>query len=294
MRIAVIIATRDRRASLERCLQSIEKQERRPDEVIVAVDGSTDGTLEMLEERYPHVRAVRIAEPAGVGNALHEGSLIATSDVWVNLDDDCELVDTGVLETLERFMGTEASADVVCMKVTAPDGTVRRREIPRRDKRLPARPERIGYFLGGAVAFRASVLRAAGGYPRSIGYGSWENDVAFRLFADGAVTWFLPQAAIVHHAVPSMQNTDLREANYVRNEVLLAARFLPAPWAQVHAALWVSLSLAQAARNNRLRPTIASVREAVRLWSEVRRDGRSRLTPSQARALSALSGRTWY
>lgn len=294
MKLSFLIATRDRREALARCLDSIESQTHTDREVIVVVDGSTDGTAEMLAERYPQVRAIVLPESGGVGAALQRASETATGEVWVNLDDDALLATPDAAGLVAETLATRPDVDVVCMRVEAPDGTVRHREIPLRSKRLPVQPMQIAYFLGGAVALRAETMRRVGGYPAGIAYGSWENDVAFRLAAIEATILFLPQARVIHHAIPSASNTDNREANYLRNEIRLAATYLPAPYAQVHAMMWIVQQLLQAAANRRLRRAWSGASEALRSWGTLRSDDSRRLTPQQTRRLSRLSGRTWY
>jgi GT2 family glycosyltransferase len=294
LKLSFVIVTRNRVESLMRLLDSIEGQTYACRETIVIDDASGDGTAEAVKARYPHVRCLSQPQRRGVGAGLDRGSGQATGEVWIELDDDAWLASYDAAGEIARRFEDSPDLDVLCFKVEAPDGSVRRREIPRRDKRLPAVEAPIGYFLGGAVAFRASSLRAVGGYPVGIAFASWENDVAFRMFKAGFHTVFAPGIRVVHEAIPSPYNTAEREANYVRNEIRLAARYLPAPYAHVHAALWISLSLAQAARTGHLGATFGAVREGTGGWGMLRADARDRLTLHETRRLSALSGRTWY
>lgn len=294
MRLTFLIATSDRREALARCLDSIDSQDHRDRETIVVVDGSTDGTVEMLAETYPHVIAIVQPERRGLGAALRTGVLAASGDVLVNLDDDAALASPDAASRVVATFAARPDIGVVCMRVEAPDGTVRHREIPLRSKRMPTVDTEIGYFLGGAVALRREALDTAGGYPASIAYGSWENDLSFRLHRTGRRILFTPDIRVIHWAIPSRHNTDEREANYVRNETLIAARYLPGPYAQVHASLWIALCLAQATGRGHLRKTLSAVVRALRQWGEVRSDASVRLTRAQTRDLSRLSGRTWY
>lgn len=294
LKLSFIIVTRNRVRSLMRLLDSIEAQHYAFRETIVVDDSSGDGTADAVKARYPHIRCISQPERRGIGAGLTRGSLEAAGEVWIELDDDAWLPDPGSADEVARRFADSSDIDVLCFRVEAPDGSVRRREIPHRDKRMPAIDTPIGYFLGGAVAFRASSLRAAGGYPTDIAFASWENDVAFRMFKAGFRTVFAPGIRVVHEAIPSPYNTLEREANYARSEIRLAARYLPAPYAQVHAGLWIALSLAQAAARGHLRHTLRAVREALSDWGMLRADTHDRLTLGQTRRLGALSGRTWY
>lgn len=294
LKLSFVIVTRNRVEALMRLLESIEGQTYACRETIVVDDASEDGTTEAVNARYPHIRCITQSERRGVGPGLDRGSAETTGEVWIELDDDAWLATPDAATKIARRFADSPYLDVLCFQVEAPDGTVRRREIPRRDKRLPKVDTRIGYFLGGAVAFRASSLRAAGGYPLDIAFASWENDVAFRMFKAGFHTIFTPSIRVFHEAIPSPYNTVEREAGYVQSEIRLAARYLPTPYAQVHTALWIALSLAQAASMGHVRCTLGAVRESLSGWGILRRDTAHRLTLNETRRLSALSGRTWY
>ena len=293
-RLSFIIATRNRSDSLARCLESIEAQHYPDCEILVVDDASTDDTEHLLATRFPSVRYLRPSEQLGTGRALGFGAREATGQVYVDLDDDALLASPDAAERIVAHFAEHPEIGVLCFRCEAPDGSIRRREIPRRDKRLPETDTEIGYFLGGAVAFRASALAAGGGYPTDIGWASWENDVAFRLFKAGVRTLFTPDIRVIHYAIPSPQNTTEREARYVRNEILLSARYLPAPYAHVHAVLWIALSVLQALVRGHLGQTLRAIGEGLHVWRGLRADARDRLSAEQARCLSRLSGRTWY
>jgi GT2 family glycosyltransferase len=53
MKLQVIIPTYNRRNLLKGCLASLKNQTVPPDKILVVVDGSTDGTLKMLEKDFP-------------------------------------------------------------------------------------------------------------------------------------------------------------------------------------------------------------------------------------------------
>ena len=61
--ISVIIASQDAKATIAKCLSSLEKQNRGGRAEIIVVDNSKDGTAKMVEEAFPTVRLIRIAEP---------------------------------------------------------------------------------------------------------------------------------------------------------------------------------------------------------------------------------------
>ncbi len=89
LRTSVIICTRDRVASLERCLDSLRAQARLPDEIIVVDNGSGGlGTRQTAEAAG--ARWIR-EETAGLDRARNTGARAASGDVVIYADDDVRL-----------------------------------------------------------------------------------------------------------------------------------------------------------------------------------------------------------
>jgi glycosyltransferase involved in cell wall biosynthesis/peptidoglycan/xylan/chitin deacetylase (PgdA/CDA1 family) len=95
MVVSIVIATYNRKCVLERTLPSLLQQHFPPSdfEIIVVVDGSTDGTVEMLRTYAPQC-AFRILEQENRGSAAarNAGLAVALGNLILFLDDDirCE------------------------------------------------------------------------------------------------------------------------------------------------------------------------------------------------------------
>ncbi|MBI3282064.1 MAG: glycosyltransferase, partial [Acidobacteria bacterium] len=68
-------------------------------EIIVVDNGSTDGSVELLDQRFPSVRVVRLPRNEGFGGGSNAGFLAARHDVVVLLNSDMR-VDPGFLAPL--------------------------------------------------------------------------------------------------------------------------------------------------------------------------------------------------
>jgi glycosyltransferase involved in cell wall biosynthesis len=87
--VSVVIPTFDRARVLPRALDSVMAQTRPPTEVIVVDDGSTDGTAELVADRFPTARLIR-QENRGVSAARNRGIEAAESEWIALLDSDDE------------------------------------------------------------------------------------------------------------------------------------------------------------------------------------------------------------
>jgi len=95
----VVIPTFNRRGLLPRAIDSVLKQTRLPQEIIVVDDGSTDGSAEMVGKQFPLVHLI-VQENRGVSAARNAGINFASGDWLAFLDSD----DEWLPEKLERQM----------------------------------------------------------------------------------------------------------------------------------------------------------------------------------------------
>ena len=90
MRVSAVIPTYNRRSYIARAIDSVLSQTVPVDEILVVDDGSTDGTAELLEERYGgRVRIIKQAN-TGVSGARKRGIQEAKGDWIAFLDSDDE------------------------------------------------------------------------------------------------------------------------------------------------------------------------------------------------------------
>jgi glycosyltransferase involved in cell wall biosynthesis len=100
MSIAVIIPVYNSSAMLRATLSAIQSGTRRPDELIVVDDGSTDDSAEVAVAHG--ARVFKMRENSGPGACRNQGAMHADSDIFIFLDADTCVHET----TLEQFEET--------------------------------------------------------------------------------------------------------------------------------------------------------------------------------------------
>jgi cellulose synthase/poly-beta-1,6-N-acetylglucosamine synthase-like glycosyltransferase len=111
--ISILIAARNEEKYLPTCLDSLLQSDYASDrfEIIVIDDGSTDGTLRLMElyaQRYSQVRALSVPEgPPGISgkaNALAHGAAHARGDFFLFTDADCLLPPSWMRGMIAHFL----------------------------------------------------------------------------------------------------------------------------------------------------------------------------------------------
>jgi len=116
---AVVVVTYDALPWIEDCLASV-----RGEQVVVVDNGSRDGTVALVRERFPEVRLVE-SENRGLGAGWNAGIRETESRYVLLLNADAWLVGDA-LARLVRFADGRPRAAVVGPRLLNPDGTLQR------------------------------------------------------------------------------------------------------------------------------------------------------------------------
>jgi N-acetylglucosaminyl-diphospho-decaprenol L-rhamnosyltransferase len=117
--VAAVVVTFDALPWVEQCLDSLHGAE-----TVVVDNGSSDGTVAFVRERYPDVRVVE-TENRGLAAGWNIGLRETASTYVLLMNADAWLVD-GALEHLLAFAGSRPRAAVVGPRLLNPDGTLQR------------------------------------------------------------------------------------------------------------------------------------------------------------------------
>jgi GT2 family glycosyltransferase len=208
--LSVVIPTFQRRAALARLLGALEAQtlDAKDYEVVVAVDGSTDGTVEMLADR-PTPYTLRWVHQANRGRAAacNRGIAAALGEVVLILDDDmqpepgCLAVHVQAHAARER-LGVLGAVPIVA-RADAP--RVVRHIAAKFNAHLdklarPGQPVTFRDFYSGHFSIRRALLDAVGGFDEAFReYGNEDGELAVRLLAAGVRLRYEPRAVAIQH-----------------------------------------------------------------------------------------------
>ena len=121
--LSVVIVNYNVRAFLEQALSSVTRAaEGLTVEIFVVDNGSADGSVEMLQDRFPDVRLIANRENVGFARANNQALRLACGRHVLLLNPDT-IVQEDTLRTLLGFMAAHPEAGAVGCKILNPDGT---------------------------------------------------------------------------------------------------------------------------------------------------------------------------
>ena len=187
--VSVLIAALDEKESIARSVRSVLAQQDVELEVIVADDGSTDGTADVVRREFgDRVRVLRLPH-GGKGAALERARAIARHPVLVTVDADTELAPHALAELAAAFVDRRVEAAAGAVVPREPRGLLARFQVTEYLKNTLVRSGwsalgALDQVPGALAAIRASSLDHAGGFPTDSLTEDYE--VTFRLYAAAA------------------------------------------------------------------------------------------------------------
>ncbi len=124
MDLSIVIVSWNAKPYLELCLKSLEEAPpRRTTEIFVVDNASTDGSVEMIEARFPHVKLIRSIENLGFAKG-NNVAIRQSRGRYIALVNPDVIVLPGCLDALAEFLDQHPKVGNVGPRVLNPDGTL--------------------------------------------------------------------------------------------------------------------------------------------------------------------------
>lgn len=240
MKLSIVIVNYNVRAYLEQCLRTVEEAMKDiPGEVFVVDNQSTDGSVEMVRERFPRVTLIANQENVGFSRANNQAIRLAKGEYVLLLNPDT-VVGEDVFRKALEFMDDHPRCGGLGVKMI--DGTGR--FLPESKRGLPT--PQVAFFkiigltrlfpksklfgryhlghlpeneaapieiLSGACMFlRKKTLDEVGLLDESFFMYGEDIDLSYRITLGGYENWYLPEARIIHYKGESTKKSSV---NYV-------------------------------------------------------------------------------
>ena len=262
VKLSYVIVTHQRREPLLRTLEILERTTTLPRpqwETWVVDNGSTDGTADAVRSRFPDVRLILRPGNEGVWARSYAFGP-ARGKYLILLDDDSYPVGDAATRSID-YLESHPKCGAVVGRVVLPDGGLEACALP-------------SVMLSGAVCLRKSVTEQVGGFRREFFRKAGEYDFSFRIWDAGYSVDRFEDVVYRHDKFMGGRSSSLAHRMDLRNNLILAERYLPTPlraeyrrdWAQRYAAVAAHAGFGKAARLAMLEAKLWRVREAILGW----------------------------
>jgi GT2 family glycosyltransferase len=233
--MSIILVCWNNKAYLEPCLQSLYDGGLSSSfEVVVVDNGSTDGSQEMLHEKFPQVQLIQNEGNVGLSRASNQG-IIATHGKYVLLLNNDTLVSRSTLDAFVKLLDSTPTAGAVGGKLLNQDGSFQAgyanfsnlleeflMATGLGDKLLNGFPshkksetEKIVDWLSSAcLLLRRKALDQIGLLDENYFIYGDETDLQYRLKEAGWKVYYLPSATTIHFGGRSMNRWKRRKMVY--------------------------------------------------------------------------------
>ncbi len=255
MDLSIIILNYNTKQLLDNCLASIKKSKTSFQlETIVADNGSTDGSLEMLMQKYPDLILVDNGSNLGFAKGNNQAIKIARGRFILLLNSDTTVEENTFDKTI-KYLNAHPEVGAMGGKVLLPDGTLDkacRRKFPNPANsflRLFGLKKFSNYNIAGSIDEEMEVDAVMGAFmvvPKTVidkvgtldeeyfMYGE-DLDWCWRIKQAGYKVIYNPKAQITHYKYGSSQNIPFKIIQYSHDAMKI---FYKKVYAQKHSALF--------------------------------------------------------
>ena len=220
--LSIVIVNWNTRDLLAQCLASVRAYPPGGEfEVLVEDNASDDGSIQMVQERFPQVRLIQNTENEGFARANNRAIEESSGRYVLLLNPDTEIL-PGALETLIDFIEKHTEAGAIGPMILNPDFTLQSSCNPmptpwrefwhlmHLDRLFPQSTYReeswdtavahnVDVIQGNCLLVRREALSNVGLLDEAFFMFTEEVDLCYRLLQGGWLLYWVPMARIIHY-----------------------------------------------------------------------------------------------
>lgn len=218
-RVVSVVANRNHREYVTRCLRHLDALAEACSEVVVADDASTDGSVEAVRRQFPAAHVVQAPARLGAAGIRNLGIrfarerfdfdylLFLDNDAFVEPDTLTRLLDAAEADAVVGIVAPKAYQDLAARRlhlagelgVSLSSGRVRDVGAGEVDHGQHDTPRRIAVCSGFTMLVRREVIDRLGGFDEAFQGAAWEDiDFCLRAGREGFAVLYEPSAVVEH------------------------------------------------------------------------------------------------
>lgn len=231
--VSVVMLSFNRKNDVAEGIRQLLSQDYKNLEIIIVDNASTDGTAEMLSEKFSQEQIKLIALPRNIGVAAYNlGFEKAAGEYIVVLDDDSFPAKNAIPRMVEEFRKNDQLAVVAFnIKNYAAISNVSDASDSSNSSEPSDLSDKTGdyrmAFNGCGAGIRKNVLNRVGGYPEEFFLYWNEQDLAIRILATGYQIRSFTDITAYHKYSPANRESLRAPFYYTRNLYWLTWKYFP-------------------------------------------------------------------
>jgi GT2 family glycosyltransferase len=239
--VSIVIVSWNTRDILRECLQSIIRETRRPYEIIVVDNASSDGSTAMIEAEYPQIVLITNNKNRGFAAATNQGLKVAAGRYLLMLNPDTVILEHAIDKMIVwlndhpdvgcagcQVLNADGSIDKTCFSDLSPFrlllaevGLHRLNLYPGWDRRSE---KDVGVVTGMFMLIPRHILDEVGLMDEAFFVYAEEADLCRRIWGANLRCVFTPVARIIHYGAQSSRQIKQRMYNQQQKSKLIYMR----------------------------------------------------------------------
>jgi N-acetylglucosaminyl-diphospho-decaprenol L-rhamnosyltransferase len=204
-----------------------------PHEVIVADNGSSDGSAITLPQEFPEAQVLALGQNLGFAGAANRAVCLATAPWLVLFNSDVELL-ADTMAKLEDLLARHPNIRILGGQLLNPDGSLQRSIWTKRsswrfeDKHQNVELMEVDGIIGAFMVIHHELWRQLGGMDEDFFLYYEETDFFWRARKEGAAIHWSPHVRVLHHRGGSTDRVNLRsKVEFCRSQDRFNRKYLP-------------------------------------------------------------------
>jgi GT2 family glycosyltransferase len=234
----IVVVNWNGKEILQKCLSSLFDNTASSEYKVVVVDNaSSDGSVEMLQEKFPQIKLIKNTQNTGFSKANNQGIRFALKNGAKHillLNNDVEITNARWLEVLSDVLESAPKIGIVGCKLLYPDGTIQhaggviKLRVPyhrgegAKDADQYDKVESVDYVSGAALLIKSDVIRRIGLLDEGFTPLYYEDtDWCVRARLYGYEVAYTPNPMLIHHCGSSSSKLGIEKKRFYSRRSLI-------------------------------------------------------------------------
>jgi len=215
---SVVVVSWNKKLEMMELIESLIKQKYQRKEIIVVDNASTDGTVDILRQKFPLIKIMPLDKNYGLHKGFNIGVKSAKGEIIIGIDQDCVLMDESVIDKVIRCFKENRKLGIVAFNVKNYYSRKNAWDNPRflKEERL-----KEGYpcfaYNGCGFAVLKDIYKRAGGLSEEFFIYYGEIDLTLRVIELRYQCRYFPDITVFHKSSLKPPNTNWYVKTTARN-----------------------------------------------------------------------------